>query len=49
MVHPNDVDSLYKVISDVYCAPEMKNLAKDLVLHVSSKTLQVKHYKPLKN
>jgi hypothetical protein len=31
MVHPNDVDSLYKVISDVYCAPEMKNLAKDLV------------------
>ena len=31
MVHPNDVDIFYKIVSEIYCSPFMKTLAKDLV------------------
>lgn len=31
MVHPNYVDEMYEVISDVYCDPKMLTMARDLV------------------
>lgn len=31
MVHPNDVDTVFDVIRDVYCCSKMKHLAKDLI------------------
>jgi len=30
MLHPNDVDIFYNIVSDVYCDPRMKTLAVDL-------------------
>ena len=31
MLHPNDVDIFYEVVSDVYCNPRMHTLAQDLL------------------
>ena len=31
MVHPNDVDTMFDVIRDVYCCSKMKHLAEDLI------------------
>ena len=30
MIHPNDVDIFYDIVSEVYCDPKMKTLAVDL-------------------
>jgi hypothetical protein len=30
-IHPNDVDTFYKIASEIYCKPEMKTLAEDLI------------------
>ena len=34
MVHPNDVDIFFKIVSDVYTDPAMRTLARDLVFSV---------------
>ena len=34
MLHPNDVDIFYEIVSDVYCSPYMKTLANDLIFEV---------------
>lgn len=31
MLHPNDVDIFYSIVTDIYCDPFMKTLAQDLV------------------
>ena len=31
MLHPNDVDIFYSIVTDIYCNPFMKTLAQDLV------------------
>lgn len=31
MMHPNDVNAFYDVVTEVFCSPAMKTLAKDLV------------------
>lgn len=30
MLHPNDVDVFYDIVTDIYCSPELGTMANDL-------------------
>ena len=39
MLHPNDVDTFYDIVAEVYCSPAMKTLAQDLLFSRIKKDL----------